>query len=237
MSSRHYTLGETLNLVVLNEPKSIMDVGCGYGMMGFLARVYLEYTPYKPETWKLTIDGVEGFPEYIAPMQKYYTNVKFEDINTAYRYIYDYDLILFLSTIEHLDKEKGHEILKTFIRRNKAVIVTVPNGFHKTRAIYHDNPYMSHLSGWTRKEFHQLGLKTRMTSQEHQIIAYSPSLRTTPPLRRKIPGFIRHRLLKWRNPDKYYGFYPGEKKEGSCAAADRLDETGLQSPSLPLKEK
>lgn len=42
-------------------PTSILDVGVGNGKMGFLARESLDVM-HRPDTWKLTLDGIEVFP-------------------------------------------------------------------------------------------------------------------------------------------------------------------------------
>ncbi|MCK4786738.1 MAG: hypothetical protein KAV87_23470, partial [Desulfobacteraceae bacterium] len=71
-SSHWYQLNEIMELIILTQPKSILDVGVGFGKYGFLSREYLELFDgrEKFDDWKRTIDGIEIFKDYITSLNK-----------------------------------------------------------------------------------------------------------------------------------------------------------------------
>ena len=56
-------------------PRSILDVGCGIGVYGFLCRIYLEFYGCEGQDffgklkrsrpWDVRIDAIEGFRDYL----------------------------------------------------------------------------------------------------------------------------------------------------------------------------
>ena len=68
-----------------------------------------------------------------------------------------FDIIVALDLIEHLDKNEGKILLDkiNYISKNKVLIYT-PNGYLPQKATP-DNPYQAHKSGWTYSEFKEYG--------------------------------------------------------------------------------
>ena len=54
-------LSHCLANIIRLEPRSILDVGCGFGTWGFLCRTYLDVflERVQPEDWQVRIDGIE----------------------------------------------------------------------------------------------------------------------------------------------------------------------------------
>ncbi len=55
------------------KPESFLDIGLGNGKMGFIARDWLDVMHgrrYRKKDWKVKIDGIEIFPDYIQAHQK-----------------------------------------------------------------------------------------------------------------------------------------------------------------------
>ena len=55
-------------------PKSILDVGCGFGKYGFLLREVLDWEDFygidQPRHWKTIIDAVEIWEPYLTEIQR-----------------------------------------------------------------------------------------------------------------------------------------------------------------------
>ena len=54
-------------------PRSVLDVGVGFGKWGFLCREYLDVFNGRHfrEDWKIRIIGIEGFEKYLHPASRY----------------------------------------------------------------------------------------------------------------------------------------------------------------------
>ena len=81
-SSQHYHISKIMDLVTIVDPRSVLDVGTGFGKYGILCREYLELWDgrQKYSDFKRRIDGVEAFSPYITPLHNYvYDNLYVED--------------------------------------------------------------------------------------------------------------------------------------------------------------
>ena len=77
-----------MDCIVTLNPKSVLDVGVGFGKYGVLCREYLELWDGRGEYSQFLrrIDGVEVFANYITPLHKYvYDKVYTQDILLASR--------------------------------------------------------------------------------------------------------------------------------------------------------
>ncbi len=138
-------------------PSSVVDIGCGFGLWGFLSRLYLDAFaghPYK-EDWQCRIDGVEVFPKYIMPHQRFlYDNIHIGNIKDIVDQLDDYDLYVFGDVLEHLPKQDAQRVLNTAYQKAvKAVLINVPLGDGWLRESPSDNPHEAHLSAWTLDDF------------------------------------------------------------------------------------
>ena len=75
-SSRPELVPFVVNLVMQLQPRSILEIGTGFGKYGFLFREYLDIwaaaadpSRLLPENWQVRIDGIECFPAYISELQ------------------------------------------------------------------------------------------------------------------------------------------------------------------------
>src|SRR5713226_9262007 len=92
-------------------PRSIVDLGTGYGKYGVLFREYLELKHRyalgfaDAERREVRIDGVEGFPDYLGPLQRaVYDHIYVEDILEFTRRGQHYDLVFLGDVLEHFEK-------------------------------------------------------------------------------------------------------------------------------------
>lgn len=159
-SSRYQVIPSVLDLVVGMNPKSILDVGIGYGKYGVLFREYLDvWKTNKPFQQRVTqIDGVEAFLEYRTPVWDVYDNVYTDNIITLAPELarIKYDLLFMGDVIEHFEKEEAKKLLGT-LNYNHIIIIT-PFQVLKQDAVY-NNQYEIHKSEWKHQDFPNLELK------------------------------------------------------------------------------
>jgi len=133
------------------QPKTILDVGIGYGIYGPAFRQWLDMgvRPYKT-----IIDGVEGFAGYWGEVWNEYDDVVIQDISD-YSTEFKYDLIVFSDVIEHFEKEQGARIvekLKTFLAPGGLLFIGTP-AIWLAQTDVHGNEMERHLSIWTVDDF------------------------------------------------------------------------------------
>ena len=100
---------------------------------------------------------LEGFPEYITPLQKaIYDNIYIGNALTLINTIESkYDLILMMDVFEHFTKEDGEMILKACASRAKFVLISCPRDMDAQGAD-HGNEYQVHRFQWRKQHFFSL---------------------------------------------------------------------------------
>jgi len=169
------------------QPKTILDVGCGLGVYGFLCRIYLDLYDdvnffeklknRKNKQWDITIDAIEGFEEYLPFIPRWaYDNVLVGNVLNILTTIEDkkYDLILALAIIEHLTKEEGKVFIKEMRRVSKQIILSVPKEWKEQ--VVPDNPFETHKSHWTDSELRESGFNKFLPHWGAWIAIYDPEL-------------------------------------------------------------
>ena len=135
-------------------PKSILDIGIGFGMNGCGVRNWLDLG-VKPFKTKLV--GIEAFPQYKNPAWGLYDKVIEGDVLEIIDTLESFDLILMTDVIEHFSKEQGMMLLaKLKDKCNKSVIVSTPSIWIEQGDAY-GNKYETHKSLWTVADFRRLG--------------------------------------------------------------------------------
>ncbi len=158
MPTSTYAGLETLMHYLLNtRPKSLLDIGVGFGKVGYLARESLDVMlneSYRPEDWKVKIDGIEAFPDYIQEHHKaLYDTIHVGDACEVIDSLGSYDMIVFGDSLEHVDKEKAWELMdKCAERCNQYIILCIPIGPHWEQGDIYDNEYERHRSFWEKDE-------------------------------------------------------------------------------------
>jgi hypothetical protein len=142
-------------------PKSLLELGVGFGKWGHVFREYLEITQsfddferYRKENWTIRIDGIEGYAPYITDAHRYiYTNIYIGDFCELIKTADTYDVVFMGDVLEHVPKEKAYELLDNCLAKaNKAVILTTPLGFCKQDDAC-GNEFERHQSGWEAADF------------------------------------------------------------------------------------
>ncbi len=133
--------------------RSVVDVGCGRGIVGSLLRIYRE-----PDR----IVGIDLFEPYLDFCRKLgvYDGLTRHDLETASLPFKDkeFDLSVALEVIEHLPKQSGRTLMGELERISEMVIVSTPNRY------FHQDPYdgnslQKHLSRWTVQDLKTKGYK------------------------------------------------------------------------------
>lgn len=145
-------------------PKSVLDIGKGFGKYGFLIHEYLGIDNTKRLNPSLSmaqqsavkIDAVEVDDDLMLPhLNQFYNEAFFGDVFSIYKNLDNYDLILMVDVIEHLEKEKAIELLKYFISKNSKILIATPIHFFQQELYKSD--YEHHVSHWAPGDFKKLG--------------------------------------------------------------------------------
>ncbi len=143
--------------IVLNmipkDVKSLVDVGCGRGIIGALCRIYRD---------PVRLVGIDVYKPYLefCKMFKFYDDLLFLDLEKQPLPFNDkeFDVATCIEVIEHLSKAAGERLLDEMERVARRVVVTTPNLFLE-QSEYDGNPYQRHLSVWGVKDFRRRGYR------------------------------------------------------------------------------
>jgi hypothetical protein len=131
-------------------PRSVLDVGVGFGKVGMLVREYLEcwYGRVTPDAWQITVEGIEAFEGYRNPLwASMYNCVHIGDARIVVRDLRAFDVAVCCDVIEHMNKESGLDLVRYLAGRCGAVLLTTPIAFWPQGA-ENDNPHEVHQSHW-----------------------------------------------------------------------------------------
>ncbi|MDQ2685271.1 MAG: class I SAM-dependent methyltransferase [Thermoproteota archaeon] len=158
-SSQYYHISKIMEMIISVDPKSVLDMGSGFGKFGVLCREYLELWDGRQKyEFNRRIDCVEVFQKYISPLYEYvYDNVYNNNIlEVAPKLDIKYDLILLIDVLEHFEKNDGVNLLKTLLANNECILVSTPKKPTAQKDAF-DNVYETHRSVWSAEELSSLG--------------------------------------------------------------------------------
>ena len=161
-TSHYYQIGKIVEIMLLLRPRSVLDVGIGYGKYGVLAREYLEFSleekPY--EERRIRIDGVEAFPEYVNAGHRYYYDTIYNgNALDIIPLLGPYDLILIIDVLEHFTEEDGLALLKQCVAKGKHVLISSPLDIGEQGAVF-GNEFERHRFQWHKKHFNHFSSVT-----------------------------------------------------------------------------
>lgn len=146
------------------QPKTVLDIGKGYGKYGFLLHEYLGVAQdQKIDTYKklkdqsaIQIDCVEVDPDLFLPhLDHFYHKVIEGNILEIYSGLPAYDLVIMIDIIEHIPKEPALKILKHFLSLKSNILVATPIDFFEQNR--NQSEYEHHVSHWAKADFNLLG--------------------------------------------------------------------------------
>jgi hypothetical protein len=153
-----------VNVVLQLRPRSILDVGVGFGKWGHLFREYTdivasesEHARYLRGNWQVRIDGIEGYPEYLTEMHRYlYDSIHIGEMTQVLPRLGRYDLIFMGDVIEHLDKSQGRAFIQEALNHADMAVVLATPKFDCPQDEICGNHLEVHRSLWTAGEFRSL---------------------------------------------------------------------------------
>ena len=136
---------------------SLIDIGCGRGIIGALTRIYR--TPKR-------LVGVDIFQEYLDFCEKYRIYDELFQLDLRQTPLPfnngEFNVATCIETIEHLSKKQGEFLLEELNRIAKIVIVSTPSFYFKQpKSHTQHNPHQTHLSKWSVKDFKQRGYNVK----------------------------------------------------------------------------
>lgn len=144
-------LSDVTNEIIRVAPRSVLDLGIGFGLYGAICREYLDgmHGRCRPDQWETTIIGVEAHGAYHNPAWELYDGVTVAPFADSYS---GFDLVLMIDSLEHLEPEAGRKFLASLVAHNKHVIVSVPNGLMEQGAAF-GNEFERHRTTFNGSEF------------------------------------------------------------------------------------
>jgi SAM-dependent methyltransferase len=131
--------------------KSLLDAGCGRGIIGALCRIYRSVDH---------LVGIEGFESYLEFSQKsgFYDETILRNLTNLPLPFQrqEFDVVTCIEVIEHLEKSAGEKLLDELERIGSRVIVTTPNILFQQHE-YDGNALQRHLSHWRPSDFRKRG--------------------------------------------------------------------------------
>ena len=160
-SSRPDLIPFVLKFVMQLNPRSILEIGTGFGKYGFLFREYLaiwaaaaDPKRLDPANWQVQIDGIECHEPYIGELQRQiYNRLIIGDAQVEIDKLGSYEFIFLGDVIEHFPKKEGMKLLQKCLKHcTRMIMVTTPNYFNPQGAEY-GNDKETHHCLWTREDF------------------------------------------------------------------------------------
>jgi hypothetical protein len=136
-------------------PRTVLDVGVGFGKWGVLCREILDvyHERVRRESWTTRIDGIEIHEPYRNPLwDVVYDAVHIGNAAAVLPTLDRYDLILCCDVIEHFERAEAFAFLDDMLRHGSVVIVTSPRGYAPQGAIC-GNVHETHRSNWSEADF------------------------------------------------------------------------------------
>lgn len=195
-TSRPNHLAWLSEYVVDKQPKTILDVGIGFGTKGMLFREYTDicHERYHKDTWTTRIDGIEIFAPYITDLQReIYDHIYIGNALELIPTLGHYDLIYAGDIIEHMSKEDGKKFIDILRKAGKEVIIVTPLIALAQGAVF-GNEHERHISQWHAFDFEganvqNIGFTLIATYSKNPIVHYCEGMK-----------FFGDKMLK------YYGF-------------------------------
>jgi hypothetical protein len=147
--------------IIFLNPKSVLDIGMGYGKWGALAREYTDIWQgrFYVEEWETRITGIEVHRKYKNPMWGVYDAVILGNAVSVVDNLKAngtrYDLAIMMEVLEHFEKEAGKKLVMSVLDICDNFLVSWCNSEQKD---VRDNKYEDHVSKWEASDFVKMGV-------------------------------------------------------------------------------
>jgi peptidylprolyl isomerase len=155
--SRPSALAPMCNRIIEKNPRSVLDIGIGFGKFGFLAREYTDVRLGRYFKRQTRIDGIEIFESYITQLQReIYYNIYVGNAIDILPTLGNYDMIICSDMLEHLSEKDGVFLLNTVKEKSKFAMTVTPVRVLQQEALY-NNEHERHISVWPRETLSKWG--------------------------------------------------------------------------------
>ena len=135
----------------------MLDVGCGKGKWGFLARLNAQFLVKEPPEEIVGCDVFLPYLRFVNGLGVVYNALVLCDARSLPFRSKVFDIVLVAELLEHLSKEDGEKVLTESERvARKRIILTTPQ-YPLPQATIDNNVYQQHLSRYTAKELQKRG--------------------------------------------------------------------------------
>lgn len=188
--------------VVRMQPRTVLDVGVGYGKWGFLIRESLDWLAdrHDPAHWQTRITGLEAFEGYSSPMYNWvYDEIVYRDIASWARNCPSYDLVMMGDVIEHMTKQEGLDLLDVLLEKSRNVIIATPVDFFTQDIL--NNPWEEHKSLWSIADFGRWTFDYDVAGHTSVVVALAGKDATYPTRRQTFASRVAYRHPRMYNKD------------------------------------
>lgn len=184
-------------------PRSVLDVGIGFGKYGFLLREFTDIwdmtrvDDYDRDNWKTRLDGIDATPQYITPLHRYvYNDIHLGDVREVIDTLPTYDLVIMGDLLEHFEKSEGHRLIARLLAHaGKCLILVFPCRSPVNLHVL-DNPLEAHRSTWDHHDFAEFPHRAfRLVEDYSCIVALAHRPEDLPLL---TPHFGARRRAGWK---------------------------------------
>lgn len=179
MPTSHFQqLNEIMLLVAICKPKSVLDIGVGFGKYGVLCREYLElWSGYNRK--EVCIDGIEVFQGYLSRLHDYIYNQMFvgDALGVLPRFkAGHYGLVLLIDILEHFSFADGLKVLTMCGEISDNVLVSTPKDFKPQNPEF-GNEFEVHRSHWEIGDFDSFKPVFEMPQEESLIVFFGKDVK------------------------------------------------------------
>jgi len=157
---------EIINL----KPKSVLDIGVGYGKWGVLAREYTDIWQgrFYEDEWETSIEGIEVHEKYRNLLWMVYDYVYIGDASVWIQKIQtSFDLAIMMDVLEHFEKEAGKRLITEVLKISSYFLVSWCNSEQKD---VRDNKHEDHVSTWDVSDFKNMGILEKVVKNEKHFL-------------------------------------------------------------------
>ncbi|MCM3494627.1 glycosyltransferase [Paenibacillus sp. FSL M7-1455] len=186
-TSYYQAIPQLLEQIMAEQPRSILDVGVGFGKYGLLCREVLEvpFGRYHKEQWHVIMDGIEVYEGYRNPIHEHvYNQVYYGNVRDLLERLPNYDVILLIDVLEHFPKEEGIALLHHLLRHTEKVLIVSTPLYPSNQGEYLGNIHETHRSRWHLLDFRHLECSYRLIETSDggaQIFTFTPPCAASTP--------------------------------------------------------
>jgi len=162
--------------MIRRRPKSLLDLGLGFGMLGAVARQWIDLGVMP---WKTFLAGVEVWGDYRNPIWDLYDIVYVRSIQVHLKHEQaTYDMVLLGDVIEHLQDDDAIEMLEgidRLINPGGCLLVITP-ATEMEQGAAHGNPFEAHRSVWTSDKLEHYGFEILLDANAPQLPPAIPTV-------------------------------------------------------------